>query len=533
MKTKLHLLFIVLALFASSFIGAAQGTAFTYQGSLSDASGSANGSYDITYSLYNASTGGSQVGSTITASGTVISNGLFTATLDFGNVFGSTSYWLQLAVRTNGAPSFAVLAPRQELTPTPYAITAENVTGSIQSSQLTGTVADSSLPPDVALLDAASQTFTGNNSFSGNIDILDPTKTILFPATSGANAPMMAMFASGTDNADRMVIAHSLFFPNWGLQYQDSSDTFNFLRDGTPILSIGLASGYVYTYGSLGVGTSAAQQMLSVVGGLNVDQANDNDGFLNNGNTNGYGITFGSTSGEGIASERQPGGNQYGLDFYTEFNNRMSISQSGLVGINTTNSAAQLEVDAPSTVSVLGVSGLGQGGEISSSGDFYPAAGEFVGDNGVIGIGTTNVSNSYGVIGVVGGYGDAVYGNSSTTNGIGVYALGTGTGSALTIGAGAFHISGASTNNPNTTAFIQFATAANTSGYITIINNSLCNGDPAAILIATHSYNPSGVTGSYETNPFSVWYNGSNWTIYNDNKAAILGMAFNVLIIKN
>ena len=40
-----------------------------------------------------------------------------------------------------------------------------------------------------------------------------------------------------------MVIGHSPNYPNWGLQYQDSSDTFNFLRGGTAVLSLSLPSG--------------------------------------------------------------------------------------------------------------------------------------------------------------------------------------------------------------------------------------------------------------------------------------------------
>src|SRR6266436_5517674 len=37
----------------------AQGTAFTYQGQLKDGAASANGSYDLTFSLFGVSTGGS------------------------------------------------------------------------------------------------------------------------------------------------------------------------------------------------------------------------------------------------------------------------------------------------------------------------------------------------------------------------------------------------------------------------------------------------------------------------------------------
>ena len=54
-----------------------------------------------------------------------------------------------------------------------------------------------------------------------------------------------------------------------------------------------------------------------------------------------------------------------------------------------------------------------------------------------------------------------------------------------------------------------------------------------AILLVTHNFNPVGVGGNYEAHPFSVYYNGSHWTIYNDDFVSILDMSFNVLIIKN
>jgi hypothetical protein len=108
--------------------GFAQGTAFTYQGQL-DADGAPyTGLAEIQLSLWTGDTGGSQVGSTLTASAVGVTNGLVTVTLDFGlSAFSGGDRWLQLAVRTNGAASFATLSPRQPLTPTPYAIMAGNV----------------------------------------------------------------------------------------------------------------------------------------------------------------------------------------------------------------------------------------------------------------------------------------------------------------------------------------------------------------------------------------------------------------------
>ena len=93
----------------------------------------------------------------------------------------------------------------------------------------------------------------------------------------------------------------------------------------------GYFSGDVSVSGKVGIGTTNPQQALSVNGAINLDQANINSGSLN------PGITFGLSSGEGIASKRTAGGNLYGLDFYTSFANRMSITQGGNVGIGTTN----------------------------------------------------------------------------------------------------------------------------------------------------------------------------------------------------
>jgi hypothetical protein len=77
---------------------------------------------------------------------------------------------------------------------------------------------------------------------------------------------------------------------------------------------------------------------------FNVGFVVDNSGS-NTGNFNSGAIKFGSSaSGEGIASQRTAGGNQYGLDFYSDFTKRMSISQGGKVGIGTDAPSEALHV---------------------------------------------------------------------------------------------------------------------------------------------------------------------------------------------
>jgi microcystin-dependent protein len=131
MKTKLSYLFAAVWLLATLnsqlSTAFAQTTAFTYQGQLSSGAGNANGNYDLRFSVYDANVAGNFIAGPITNSAVAVSNGLFTVTLNFGaGVFTGTNYWVEMGVRTNGGTSFATLVPRQQLTPTPYAVSAYN-----------------------------------------------------------------------------------------------------------------------------------------------------------------------------------------------------------------------------------------------------------------------------------------------------------------------------------------------------------------------------------------------------------------------
>ncbi len=145
MKTKFKLITICHLLMAICLSASAQGTAFTYQGRLNNSSGPANGSYDLTFTLFNAVSGGSAVAGPLTTNAVAVSNGLFTVGIDFGaGIFNGTAYWLEIGVRTNSGGSFTTLAPRQPLTPAPYAIfaggaSAAGISGTIPAANIGGT----------------------------------------------------------------------------------------------------------------------------------------------------------------------------------------------------------------------------------------------------------------------------------------------------------------------------------------------------------------------------------------------------------
>jgi len=167
MKITFCTFLVALGLFAGADRATAQGTAFTYQGRLNSGGNPVNGSFDFTLALYNTNATGVPVAGPITNLATVVSNSLFTMTADFGpGVFNGTVYWLEIGVRTNGSGTFSTLAPRQQITASPYAIYAENA----NAASLAGAIADTNLPANVALLNS-NQTFIGANSFSTPVGI--------------------------------------------------------------------------------------------------------------------------------------------------------------------------------------------------------------------------------------------------------------------------------------------------------------------------------------------------------------------------
>jgi hypothetical protein len=154
------------------------GSAFTYQGRLTDAGGAASGSFDIRFTLFDAVTGGAAVGTPVTVGAVAVSQGLFTVALDFGPAAfaAGQARWLQIEVRPAGGGGYTVLQPRQELTPTAYSVfssrtdpanlttlNASNLTsGTLPGPRLSGTYGQALTFPNAA--NAFTGTFSGNGS---------------------------------------------------------------------------------------------------------------------------------------------------------------------------------------------------------------------------------------------------------------------------------------------------------------------------------------------------------------------------------
>ncbi len=174
---------------------AAVGSAFTYQGQLTGASGPVNATCAMQFRLYDALSGGSQVGSTLDQS-IAVAAGLFTASLDFGaSAFDGSARWLEIAVQCPGDSTLATLVPRQPLTPTPYALYAV-AAGSAPWSGITGVPAGLNDGDDNTTYSAAPG---GGLSLVGTaFSVLTSTIQARVNSTCAVGSSIRAIAADGT-----------------------------------------------------------------------------------------------------------------------------------------------------------------------------------------------------------------------------------------------------------------------------------------------------------------------------------------------
>lgn len=375
----------------------AQGTnAFTYQGRLADAGQPAIGRYDFRAGLYNRAAtgdpGDAQMAATLTVTNVPVSNGLFVLNLDFGAApFNGEARWLQLLVRTNGALDFTPLTPRQQMTPTPYALFSGTAGG---------------------LSAGASPTFTGTVTFSPsggppfwvgsstkvpslNADLLDGLDSSAFVLRAGDTMAGDLAFAPpasvrfGSQTRQMLNLFDSLY--GIGVQanatYFRSHNHFAWFKDG------------VHADGTFDPGSGGLTLMtLGAAGNLSVTARS---GTAVRGDASGVG--FGGIGVQGDA------GAPFGLGVYGRAPFAFSVGLRGVA--ESTNSAAIAGEAMATSTEVWGVRGLAH--SASGSG----VAGE---NDAALGIGV------YGLQG--GGSGDrvansGVYGESTTAGGNGVVGV--------------------------------------------------------------------------------------------------------------
>lgn len=113
----------------------------------------------------------------------------------------------------------------------------------------------------------------GDQTLGGNLKFTSGTQSIQFANPGSTPAPMMYMLQSGTTNTARMVIAHSPSYSNWGLQYTDNTDQFDFLGGGSSRMSINLSNGNV------GIGVTTPVYKLEVCGTIRAKEVRVETGW--------------------------------------------------------------------------------------------------------------------------------------------------------------------------------------------------------------------------------------------------------------
>ena len=143
------------------------------------AEGLPSGLYDFTFEVFDASSSGNSYGGIISDNAVLVTNGVFTVVLDFGSgVFTGPSRWLQISVSSNKLNNFSILAPRQELNPTPYAQYA-TASGSVPNASITsaqlasGSVGNSQIQANAvnASQIAAGQVVKSINGLADNVTL--------------------------------------------------------------------------------------------------------------------------------------------------------------------------------------------------------------------------------------------------------------------------------------------------------------------------------------------------------------------------
>ena len=177
----------------ASAVGTPQTTAFTYQGQLDVGGSIANGTYQFTFTLYNAATAGAVVGTPIPQAIQVI-NGLFTTDLDFGQIFSGAEYWLEIKVGTTTGNEQALVA-RQRINAVPVAQYALNGNpGPVGATGATGpTGLQGPLGP------------TGQMGATGATGTVGPQGVAGAPGAAGPTGPTGAQGATGAAGSGLIV----------------------------------------------------------------------------------------------------------------------------------------------------------------------------------------------------------------------------------------------------------------------------------------------------------------------------------------
>ena len=252
MQTKFLTIILIVLLFAAAI--SAQTSNFTYQGQLIDNSMPASGTYQMQFFLFDALSGGSQVGSTLTNSAVTVSNGIFTVQLDFSSApFATgTDRYLQIAVKKPADAGYTPLTPRQPITSSPYSIrTLSAASADTLSNSCSACVTNA----QINSVDGAKVT----GSTVTNLNASNLASGTVADARLSANVTLQG----NTFNAANRLVKLDA---NGKFPAIDGSQITNISATPGSAVFFSVTSGSTYALGS-GVGTASARSFFPSLGG--------------------------------------------------------------------------------------------------------------------------------------------------------------------------------------------------------------------------------------------------------------------------
>jgi hypothetical protein len=338
MKVKNFCSLVWLILAASAAF--AQTTAFTYQGKLTDAGNPANGNFDLQFKLFDTPTigTGTQAGATFVRNPVTVSAGVFTVTLDFSaNVFDGAARYLEIGVRPAGnANPYTILAPRQPVTSTPYAIqtlNAQQLGGVAASEYITNTnLGTNVIRNQTTLQTPANFNISGNGFVGGNLGV----------GTTNPLSKLMVLtpsFSYGFTHTNGTSTVGSYVDTTGGWLGTRSNHPLHFFTNGS------LQQMTLATNGHFGIGTITPTAKLTVSG----------SGVFNSSTAARFDL-FNTVSGNGFLQNVTDGG--LFQIATTAGSTRMVIDPNGNVGVGTAAPQAKLQIAGTGTNGfTLGVEG--------------------------------------------------------------------------------------------------------------------------------------------------------------------------------
>lgn len=413
----LALALATLALNAGSHLYAESplGTAFIYQGQLKLDSQPVDGSADFSFSLWDAVVGGNRLGSPIVFSGLNVVNGLFSADLNFGVVaFNGDARWLEVGVESPpGSGSYAVLSPRQRLTPVPYALALSDlrtVPNSTSPNILAGWRGNS------VLANVVGGTLSGGGSPLGGGIPRPNNVTDNYGTVSGGSGNKAGTSDGDVTNADHATVS--------GGYANEASASVSTVGGGWTNRASGqratvsggwnnTASGFASTVS--GGRDNVANAENSLVSGGSANQATDWGAMVPGGAGNrAQGVCSLAAGRRAIAAHAGSfvWADYNDADFTTTGQNQFLVRAGGGVGINTAAPKTTLDVEGLARVKGSNWPSAGEGMELGYDSTLNRGyiqvydrgtgtwGNLYLGD-GKVGIGTTTPGSKLTVVGVV------------------------------------------------------------------------------------------------------------------------------------